>query len=133
MTRSYYRGATGALIVYDISNRESYNHLSSWLADARALGRPDISIMVVANKCDREEDREVTLLEASRFAQENDLLFLEASALTGECVDSTFLNCAKRVVAKLESGEIEEDSLTEGLYNLGNKASSKPTQNSCAC
>lgn len=53
------------------SSRNSYNHLVSWLADARAMAHSDITVVMVGNKCDRDQEREVTLLEASRFAQEN--------------------------------------------------------------
>lgn len=52
-------------------SRDTYNHLVSWLADARMLARPDITVVVVGNQMDRKDEREVTLLEASRFAQEN--------------------------------------------------------------
>ena len=71
MTRSYYRGAAGALLVYDITSRETYNHLTSWLTDARTLASPDIVVVLVGNKSDLHDDREVTFLEASRFSQEN--------------------------------------------------------------
>lgn len=52
-------------------SRESYNHVSSWLADARSLANPDIVIILVGNKKDKDKEREVTFLEASRFSQEN--------------------------------------------------------------
>lgn len=52
-------------------SRESYNSLSNWLVDARTLASPNIAVLLVGNKKDLEEDREVTFLEASRFAQEN--------------------------------------------------------------
>ncbi len=55
------------------TSRESYNHVSSWLNDARALANPDISIVLVGNKIDLTAERQVTFLEASRFAQENGL------------------------------------------------------------
>jgi Ras-related protein Rab-4B len=71
VTRSYYRGAAGALLVYDISSRDTYNALANWLTDARTLASPEIVIVLVGNKKDLETDREVTFLEASRFAQEN--------------------------------------------------------------
>jgi len=74
VTRSYYRGAAGALLVYDISSRESYNALTNWLTDARTLASPNISIVLVGNKKDLEAEREVTFLEASRFAQENGMI-----------------------------------------------------------
>ncbi len=59
------------LLVYDVTSRDTYNHLLSWLTDARMLARPDITVVVVGNQMDRKDEREVTLLEASRFAQEN--------------------------------------------------------------
>lgn len=111
MTRSYYRGAIGCLLVYDITNRESYNHLVGWLSDARTLARSDVTVVVVGNKIDMKAKREVTLLEASRFAQENDLLFMETSALTGEAVEQAFLKCAGSILNKIDSGVISKDSL----------------------
>lgn len=71
VTRSYYRGAAGALLVYDITNRETFNALANWLSDARTLASPNIIILLVGNKRDLDGEREVTFLEASRFAQEN--------------------------------------------------------------
>ena len=130
VTRSYYRGAAGSILVYDISSRESYNHVSSWLADARSLANPDIVIIMVGNKTDLEEEREVclpfkylitsgtssllifslwlkvTFLEASRFSQENDLMFLETSALTGQGVEEVFLKCARTILNKIETGKL---------------------------
>ena len=57
MTRSYYRGAAGALLVYDITSRESFNALSAWLADARSLASPNIVILMVRRERDRRIDR----------------------------------------------------------------------------
>jgi Ras-related protein Rab-4B len=71
VTRSYYRGAAGALLVYDITNRETFSALADWLSDARTLASPNIVILLVGNKKDLDDEREVTFLEASRFAQEN--------------------------------------------------------------
>ena len=71
VTRSYYRGAAGALLVYDISSRDSYNAISSWLSDARTLASPNIIVILVGNKKDLDSEREVTFMEATRFAQEN--------------------------------------------------------------
>jgi len=71
VTKSYYRGAAGALLVYDISSRESYNALGTWLTDAQNLANPNLVVLLVGNKRDLEEERQVSFLEASRFAQEN--------------------------------------------------------------
>ncbi|KAM7257441.1 hypothetical protein ACFE04_013182 [Oxalis oulophora] len=83
ITRSYYRGAAAAaLLVYDITRRETFNHLASWLEDARQHANPNRIIMLVANKTDLAHRRAVTKEEGEQFAKENGLLFLEASART---------------------------------------------------
>jgi small GTP-binding protein len=115
VTRSYYRGAAGALLVYDSTSRESFNTLSNWLNDTRTLASPHIIIILVGNKKDLEEAREVTFLEASNFAQENDLIFLETSAKTGENVEESFLKCAKTILAKIETGEIDPETIGSGI------------------
>lgn len=108
VTRSYYRGAAGALMVYDITrrcsnqlnliiehtglievnyfviflrHRSTYNHLSSWLTDTRNLTNPSTVIFLIGNKADLESTREVTYEEAQKFADENGLMFVEASAM----------------------------------------------------
>ena len=88
--------------------------MSSWLADARSLARPDISIVLTGNKSDLKDERQVTFLEASRFAQENDALFLETSALTGENVEEVFLKCARSILSRIESGLINPKSMIGG-------------------
>jgi len=115
VTRSYYRGAAGALLVYDIASRETYNSLTNWLSDARTLASPDIVIVLVGNKKDLEADREVTFLEASRFAQENELMFLETSARTGENVEETFLKCARKILSKIETGQLDPEKMGSGI------------------
>ncbi|EMP24838.1 Ras-related protein Rab-4B [Chelonia mydas] len=118
VTRSYYRGAAGALLVYDITSRETYNALTNWLTDARTLASPSIVIILCGNKKDLEADREVTFLEASRFAQENELMFLETSALTGENVEEAFLKCARTILNKIESALDRGQSDPPGLKHF---------------
>merc|ERR1712190_586672 len=137
VTRSYYRGAAGALIVYDIANRDSYNHLLNWLADARTLARADISIITVGNKCDLKDRRSVTFLEASRCAQENDVLFLETSALTGEGVEDVFIKVARMILNKIEDGLIDPSTMVTGVnassQRLQDGGSESSTAKSCGC
>ena len=103
VTRSYYRGAAGAIIVYDISNRDSFSHVQQWLNDAQQLAGEHICMMVVGNKADLQGEREVTFLEASRVAQEAEVLFLETSALTGEGVEDIFMRVARGIHARTSS------------------------------
>lgn len=136
VTRSYYRGAAGALLVYDTTSRDSFNALANWLNDAKTLASPNIVILLVGNKKDLEEEREVTFLEASTFAQENgefdeifddvilmfikhfhflELIFLETSAKTGENVEEAFLKCSKTILAKIETGELDPERIGSGI------------------
>eukprot|EP00930_Biecheleria_cincta_P072882 TRINITY_DN60223_c0_g1_i1.p1 TRINITY_DN60223_c0_g1~~TRINITY_DN60223_c0_g1_i1.p1 ORF type:complete len:214 (+),score=37.68 TRINITY_DN60223_c0_g1_i1:55-696(+) len=137
VTRSYYRGAAGALIVYDITSRESYNHLVNWLADARTLARADISIISVGNKVDLKGKRAVTFLEASRCAQENDILFLETSALTGEGVEEVFIKVARMILNKIEDGLIDPHTMVSGIHTsaqrLGEGGSDAAASKTCSC
>eukprot|EP00913_Durusdinium_trenchii_P006594 g6194.t1 len=130
---NYYRGAAGALIVYDITNRDSYNHLVNWLADARTLARADISIITVGNKVDLKEKREVTFLEASRCAQENDILFLETSALTGEGVEDVFIKVARMILNKIEDGLIDPLTMSSNIHAGAQRLEGGSESSSKAC
>jgi small GTP-binding protein len=123
VTRSYYRGAAGALIVYDTTDRESYNHVLNWLVDARALARSDISIVLAGNKSDLKDSRAVSFLEASRCAQENDVLFVETSAVTGEGVEEVFAKACRSIISKIEDGLIDPSTMS----------ATDKRRSSCAC
>merc|ERR1712072_1312956 len=97
ITRSYYRGATGALLVYDISRRDTFNHLARWLEEARQNANPNMVIMLIGNKSDLEDSRQVAYEEGLRFAQENGLVFLETSAKTAANVEEAFLMTTRKI------------------------------------
>jgi len=107
VTRSYYRGAAGALLVYDITRRITYNHLTSWLTDARNLTNPNTVIMLIGNKKDLDAQRDVTYEEAAQFAKENGLIFIESSAKTGENVEEAFLKTAKLIFQSVQEGNVD--------------------------
>nr|KAF6411499.1 RAB4B, member RAS oncogene family [Rousettus aegyptiacus] len=94
---------------------QTYNSLAAWLTDARTLASPNIVVILCGNKKDLDPEREVTFLEASRFAQENELMFLETSALTGENVEEAFLKCARTILNKIDSGELDPERMGSGI------------------
>lgn len=133
VTKNYYRGAVGGLLVYDITSRDTYNELQRWLTDARSLANRNCCIVVVGNKCDLKEAREVTHVEACRFAQENDLIFLESSALTGEGVDEGFMQCARKILTGIESGSVHIEGHSSSTVTSSGAVSSGTARTGWGC
>ena len=80
ITASYYRGGNGVLVVYDITDRDSFTNLTSWLIEIEKNASKNIKILLMGNNCDLEDKREVSYQEGKDFALKNNLLFFEASA-----------------------------------------------------
>ncbi|KAL2800577.1 ras family-domain-containing protein [Aspergillus keveii] len=90
ITNAYYRGGVGALLVYDISKRQTYENVGQWLRELRDSSSSNIATMLVGNKIDLGQLRAVSTEEAKRFASENSLSFIETSALESSNVDVAF-------------------------------------------
>jgi len=104
ITRSYYRDAAGALLVYDITQRESFNHLTRWLEEARQNGNPNMTIMLIGNKSDLEHRRAVSTAEGQKFAEDNGLIFMETSAKTSANVEEAFIKTAHAIYSNIKDG-----------------------------
>mmetsp|Transcript_15460 Transcript_15460/g.41767 ORF Transcript_15460/g.41767 Transcript_15460/m.41767 type:complete len:214 (-) Transcript_15460:391-1032(-) len=115
ITRSYYRGAAGALLVYDITRRDTFNHLTSWLDDARQHANSNMTIMLIGNKCDLEQRRAVTFEEGQQFANEHGLVFLETSAKTAANVEEAFINTARKIYEKIQQGVFDVSNESYGI------------------
>ncbi|EHB07157.1 Ras-related protein Rab-2A [Heterocephalus glaber] len=111
VTRSYYRGAAGALLVYDITRRDPFNLLTTWLEDARQHSNSNMVIMLIGNKSDLESRREVKKEEGEAFAREHGLIFVETSAKTASNVEEAFINTAKEIYGKIQ-----------GVFDINNEA-----------
>lgn len=81
------------MISSSLIRRETFNHLASWLEDARQHANPNMTIMLIGNKSDLAHRRAVSKEEGEQFAKENGLLFLEASARTAQNVEEVILFC----------------------------------------
>lgn len=112
ITRSYYRGAAGALLVYDITRRDTFAHLTTWLEDARQHSSSNMVIMLIGNKSDLDSRREVKKEEGEAFAQEHNLIFMETSAKTAINVEEAFINTATEIHEKIQ----------EGVFDIMNEA-----------
>ncbi|KAJ3437648.1 ras-related protein rab-2-a [Anaeramoeba flamelloides] len=115
ITRSYYRGAAGALLVYDITRRETFNHLVSWLEDARQHSSKDLKIMLVGNKLDLDYKREVSYEEGLTFAQEHNLTFVETSAKSSQNIEEAFIATSRMIHNHVKSGEFDIQNESTGV------------------
>ncbi|PRP89454.1 hypothetical protein PROFUN_01317 [Planoprotostelium fungivorum] len=112
ITRSYYRGAAGALLVYDITRRDTFNHLNTWLEDAKQHCN---SNMLIGNKSDLDHKRAVTYEEGEQFARENNLIFIETSAKTASNVEEAFIKTARMINEKIEKGTFDVSNEMYGV------------------
>lgn len=90
ITSAYYRGAVGALLVYDIAKRVTFENVERWLKELRDHADSNIVIMLVGNKSDLRHLRAVSTEEAKEFSQKHNLSFIETSALDSTNVESAF-------------------------------------------
>jgi len=115
ITRSYYRGAAGALLVYDITRRDTFNHLTTWLDDARQHSNSNMVIMLIGNKTDQESKRAVTKEEGEQFAMDHGLIFMETSAKTSTNVEEAFIQTAKEIYEKIQQGVFDIKNESNGI------------------
>jgi small GTP-binding protein len=125
VTRSYFRGASGALLVFDISRRPTFAHVQDWLADLRGIAEPDIVVILVGNKSDlaaseESNKREVTTTEAEEWARQNGVLeYVETSAKSGEGVELAFGRVAERIYENIEAGKYDLNDRRSGVKGPG--------------
>jgi len=94
----YYRDANGALLVYDITDRESFNKVRNWVKELRKIVGNNITLVIAGNKVDMERSRQVDAQEAIDYAKSVNAEHLLCSAKTGKGVEETFLQVVKGMI-----------------------------------
>jgi len=102
ITSAYYRGADGIIMVYDVTSSESFDHVEEWLSEVDRYANENTSKLLVGNKADLIEEKQVPEETAQRFADKLGISFLETSAKTSTNVDAAFLTMAKELIKNRE-------------------------------
>ncbi|EMS64557.1 Ras-related protein RGP1 [Triticum urartu] len=123
VTSAYYRGAVGAMLVYDMTKRQSFDHMARWLEELRSHADKNIVIMLIGNKSDLGTLRAVPTEDAKEFAERESLFFMETSALEATNVEKAFMTgleeiyrtvSKKNLVANDEANSGGNSSLLKG-------------------
>lgn len=116
ITRSYYRGAAGALLVYDVTRRQTFEQVLSWLEDARLhSSSSEMVVVLVGNKSDLEHRRQVPREDGERFAAQHGLMFIETSAKESLNVDEAFALASGAIYEKVKDGKLDLTTEQHGV------------------
>ena len=112
MTKIYYKNSSCAFVVYDITERETFNNLEIWINECKKVAPETIIFVLIGNKSDLKDNREVSYEEGENFAENNNMLFFETSAKNGDNIEKIFE----------ESVKLINKNINEGKYNLEDDA-----------
>ncbi|KAK4268197.1 hypothetical protein QN277_024883 [Acacia crassicarpa] len=137
VTSAYYRGAVGALIVYDISRRTTFDSIKRWLEELSLHCDTTVARMLVGNKCDLENIREVSVEDGKSLAEAEGLFFMETSALDSTNVQTAFEIVIREIYNNISRKVLNSDSykaeLSVNRVNLANSAGSKQGRLNFSC
>ena len=114
ITSAYYRGADGIIMVYDVTARESFNHVKEWLVEVDKYASADTCKLLIGNKSDRS-DRQVSEQDGQSLARELGMPFLETSARTAENVEAAFVRMATQLITMRNHDKEEEEKAKVNL------------------
>ena len=129
ITRNYYKNSACALVVYDITSRDSFNNVATWIDEIRAQCTQSIYMVLVGNKIDLESvgKRQVETAEGQELAEKYEIKFYETSAKAGTNVDDVFFNSAKEIAKRIKDGfyNLQDDSCGIKKGNFQNEEQNK--------
>ncbi|KAL3740895.1 hypothetical protein ACJRO7_022082 [Eucalyptus globulus] len=121
VTSAYYRGAVGALLVYDISRRQTFDSVGRWLNELHTYSDMNVITVLVGNKSDLKDAREVSAAEGKTLAEAQGLFFMETSALDSSNVAAAFRTVVKEIYGVLKRKVVQSQELNkQDLAWLGN-------------
>ena len=134
ITSAYYKGAKGAFVVYDITRKNTFETVNKWVSDISAAADKKITLILIGNKNDLEDQRQVTKEMGEEKAKELGLAFMETSACPGENLDKAFQLMINEIYKKSKKdimGEGEENIVQQGKDITLDKTKGKPAKKKC--
>ena len=130
---NYYRGAVGALLVYDITDRHSFEEVVRWVNELYMQGEENIQIVIVGNKCDLESDRQIESERPLEYAKSINAPHLHISAKTGDNVEYAFTKLTKMIinVKKGKEGRVNTTRKKRGVSVDRRVSIVGPTKSKC--
>ena len=135
IVKHYYKGANGVLLIFDITKRDTFEKLDYWLTDLQenSDNLDNLFIYLIGNKIDLEAERKVSTEEANKFAQENNLSYIEVSAKTGFNIKKLFDETIKRTLEKIITFEKKEMNLNDSIRLSFLEQEEKTSKNKWCC
>ena len=134
ITSAYYKGAKGAFVVYDITRKGSFESIYKWVSDLTAAADKKLTIVVIGNKSDLEDQRQVTKEQGEEKASKLEVAFMETSALSGENLDKAFEMMINEVYKKCQediNAETDDNVVDQGKDITLNKPAGKTEKKKC--
>ncbi|XP_036409762.1 ras-related protein Rab-3B-like [Megalops cyprinoides] len=133
ITTAYYRGAMGFILMYDITNVDSFNAVQDWATQVKTYSWDNAQIVLVGNKCDLEGERAVSAEKGSHLAEQLGFEYFEASAKESINVQLVFERLVDIICAKMAESADADPSMTTGAKNT--RLTDKPPEipQNCAC
>ena len=111
ITKNYYKGAHGIILIYDVTENKSFENVKNWMNQIKEEVSEKVTIILVGNKIDDEEHRKITTEQGESMAKEFDIMFFECSAKTGENIEQTFKEVTMKIVENFSN--VEEKGTTK--------------------
>ncbi|XP_057673441.1 RAB3D, member RAS oncogene family, b isoform X1 [Corythoichthys intestinalis] len=133
ITTAYYRGAMGFLLMYDITNQESFNAVQDWATQIKTYSWDNAQVILIGNKCDLEDDRLIPTEDGQRLGEDLGFQFFEASAKDNINVKQVFERLVDVICDKMNESVEGDATLVPNHRNQSLKDSSSESQRNCAC
>ncbi|XP_016303958.1 ras-related protein Rab-8B-like [Sinocyclocheilus anshuiensis] len=133
ITTAYYRGAMGIMLVYDITSEKSFENIKNWIRNIEEHASSDVEKMILGNKCDMNDRRQVSKERGEKLAIDYGIKFLETSAKTSVNVEEAFFTLARDIMARL-SRKMNDGGQADsgGPVKISEKRSKKHSIFKCA-